>query len=935
MRPLKLTLCAFESYKNKTEIDFEKFGHQGLYLISGSTGSGKTTIFDAITFALYDTPSGADRNKEMLRSDFAGSDEPTYVELIFESNGKKYKVTRNPAYKRKSKKQDGKEVEEKADARLEYLSENKKAIEKLKDVNEEIQNIIGLDRDKFCSIAMLAQGKFYETLIAKTEEKKDLFRMLFKTEKYKKLEDNLKKELSDEKNKYDILKQEIDKQLEEIEIEEKSFADKKEFIEKVKNIIQLKVISEEDEDVLKEFLNIQEKIIKDVNDKIKTLNENKNIVTEKINRQQELQALKDQKKQKEKDLQRLSEELEEQKQKCEKASTDAKKIPQLQIDLNNLEKTFDQYEEVTAKTSNLKQIQNDLQRLEKKIIQDKKESEEKQNNLQNLKTEYENLKNVEIDLVKIKSTNDVLLEKKNKVSGLIQMYKEYVEIDKEIEEKTLEEKTLLQKLQKQESEYHYIKEKYFSDLTGSLIELLKDGEPCPLCGSVHHPNPAIKINQNISKDTMDDAEHKLKDVQNKYNNILIELTSIKTSKENKKNQLLQELQNGFVEYNFETENLYDLLKQKQNAFEQDVKHNLIEIEKLQKALEQKNDIEKQIPEIEKVLQNLVVQIGDNESNYKSLSVTFQYEEKLLSELKNSLQYETLDEAKKKYSAITTQIQILENYLEESKNKVTEYEKIINNCKYSINDFENKIQKIPEFDFNKMLKEKEKLEIEFEQLQSERDLLNQRLGKNTHCVKSILHNNPELLIVNKKVEMIKSLESVVSGKNLISQDNKISLETYVQMIFLDHITKKANLRLKKMSNNQYELCRKKTDMGARSQSGLELNVKDFYTGRERQVQTMSGGEQFQASLSLALGFADEVQSMAGGIKLDSLFIDEGFGTLDSNSLSKAMKILEELTNGDKLVGIISHVESLKERIPNKILVKKNPDGISQTQLVLEN
>jgi exonuclease SbcC len=381
------------------------------------------------------------------------------------------------------------------------------------------------------------------------------------------------------------------------------------------------------------------------------------------------------------------------------------------------------------------------------------------------------------------------------------------------------------------------------------------------------------------------------------------------------------------------ENLSCLLSKRQNQLENDSESYKNKIKKVEKDLFIKNQLEKKIPELQKKLEEINNIITSDNLKISNEKTKLEYEQKNFNFLKENLKFENIENAKSYKDKILSQVNDLKNNEDAAVKSFIECSQTIAALKTSVETFCEQIENIPQEDLQKLVNEQKSIDNEILDLQNYHDEFIKKYATNRTCVEQILKINPLIQNTGKEYEMISKLDAVVNGKVQFAGNGKISLETYVQMIYLDHIIRRANLRLRKMTNHQYELCRKKTDLGGKSQSGLELNVKDFYTGRERHVQTMSGGEQFQAALSLALGFADEVQSSSGGIKLDSMFIDEGFGTLDSDSLNKAMKTLEDLSSGDKLVGVISHVDSLKERIQNQILVKKDVDGKSEVKLII--
>lgn len=926
MRPIKLVMTGFESYCNRTEIDFEKLGKNGLYLITGETGAGKTTIFDAITYALYGLPSGDNRNEGMLRSHFASDEIPTQVELTFESNKKLYKVVRNPEYERKSKKGDG-ITKENSNATLYFITDkNVEPITKVKFVTQKIEEIIGIQKEQFCRIAMIAQGAFQKLLLANTNEKQIIFRELFKTEKFDLLQKELQSRTSTAKEDLIKLKNSLMQYLDGIDCDENnSFyeeliqMEKNEFIDteaiqKLKKYIQLEEnnflsIKKEIGKNEKKLADVQEKLNK-IEEKIlleKNLEENKNLLSEENTKFKLIE------------------------EKIKKLSIKEKEIPSLEKEKTLLEVSLKEYDEIEKKEKQLESQQNDILIYEKNYQKKVDSLEQKKIDLDKIKKELGDLKSV--------GENKILFESKKE-----EIEKELSEFDKIGENLILLNKEkenlklLIDEYQNCEKDFAIANEEFlqkrkmFNDeQAGILAASLKKNQPCPVCGSLEHPSPAKKSLVAPTEKEVELAENNSLRLQKMATEKSKEAAAVKSKVDILSKDVFTELKSRLEIQSIDDENLIEKVNSKCVLLRKEVVDlsNKINFEK--EKINRKEILEKNILLYdEQILKesNSLIEIKNSLLENKTL---FLAESKNIQERKSTLAYSNLNDAKIKYEQISKEIEFVKNSVQQieiEKNDCKEKIAVLND---RIKNFLSQISAFENYDVEELLSKKEFFVETKNELDRQRDLFNEHYGKNKDNVLAIENLYPKYKMAEENFYMVNSLYKVAAGN--ISGQEKISLETYVQMRYLDHITRRANLRLKIMTDGKYELCRRKNFENKKSSLGLELNVKDFYTGRERSVESLSGGEQFQASLALALGLSDEIQASEGGKKLDTMFIDEGFGTLDSDTLNKAMKALLGLSKGDKLIGIISHVEELENLISNKLKVFKDLDGKSKIEYLM--
>ena len=919
MRPTKLVMTGFESYKDKTVIDFEQLGTKGLYLITGDTGAGKTTIFDAITFALYGSPSGTDRSVEMLRSHFADENTPTIVELDFEANGNKYHITRNPDYQRKALKGDGITTQA-ASAELVYVTQSSiPPVSGVSKVNAEVEKILSLKKEQFCSIAMIAQGVFQKLLLSDKKQKEEIFRQLFHTEKFVRLEMTLKDERSSAKSEVEKLKLKLNEALNRIVI-----MDADENSEQILKIKNSSYITENEIQILKAFVEEDERVLKSVLEKI---GKNDNKISQlnlEINAAEEQEKLKAQISEKELFIKNLNSKKDSIFAQVEITKKAAEKITELTKEKNLLESSMDDYLKNDEAEKQILKIAEEIVTDENSKTQLEKQNAGLETEIEQLKKELESLKNSGEEIIRLEN-------KAKEYNGTLNELNEASENLETFGEDKQDLKDAQEKVQKASDEYEKSNTEYSENLrlynleqAGILAENLKPGCACPVCGSTEHPVLAHKSEKAPTQKQIEELKKSVESKNSIFNKLSSDAAAKKSALEKSEETINKLLKKYFDSLTAADENITATVDEKISELKALQKKTKADIEAENKKVARFKALEKEIPNKEKELSGNKEAISSFATKISSNKVLKEREEKALNECKSKLKYKTLQEAQTQLKLLETTIDSLTKNRDEAVNNKNEFEKNLEGENSSLNTLKAQLEKTEPADIKKLKEKLTALQLEKSNLDNQRDSLNERKGVNQESVNSVEALVPEIAKANAHYEMVAALCEVAAG-NSRGKKGLPSLETYVQMNCLDQINRRANLRLKKMTDNKYELLRRIEEDG--SELGLDLNVKDFYTGRDRNVQTLSGGEQFQASLALALGLADVVQENSGGIKLDTMFIDEGFGTLDSETLNKAMHALEDLSQGNKLIGIISHVEELESRIDNKIVVTKNSSGIS--------
>mgnify|MGYP003290861638 CR=1 FL=1 len=913
MRPYKLIMSAFGPYAGRVEIELDKLGKNGLYLITGDTGAGKTTIFDAITYALFGEASGDNRETSMFRSKYASPEMPTEVELYFSYGGKDYYVKRNPEYERPKKSGDGVTYEK---ANAEFHFPDGTIISKLKDVNNAVVDVMGIDRNQFTQIAMIAQGDFLKLLLASTEERKKIFQKLFKTQNYYLLQERLKKESGELGREVEAIKSSIAQYINGIEWDEDDVLSIQ--VGKAKSgLLSMGEITELLEELIKKDAEQEEKCDFEIRETDKKLEE----ITKVLTRVQTLKTAKESLEKAKSELDTtmnakslLAEKLHFEEERKGETDEIIKKIAKIDAE-------FADYDELDLKKKDFENTNSEIKRINKVLTSKEEALGEKIKIIAGYEAEFKELENVITDKAKIQAELKELQTKKTELDNLAKEIEALALLERELENAQKDYVSKSEIARNKKELYDSLNKAYLDEQAGILAENLVNGSPCPVCGSVTHPNPAVKSAASPSKQELDDVKNEVETAQYAENEASREAGKIKGIAEEKKNateKLSREILGNSV---------YEDVKARIASEHKELEEKISVIEKSEVR---KKELEALIPaekeNIEKIKADIIA-LKEELSKNKAVAEGL---EKRIAELEGKLMFAGKNMAVEEKFKLEHQKNELEKALLHAKEAFENNEKNITAIKSKID--ENKKLLADSEDFNTESEELKQQELrvarkEFMNLQK---TVHSRKTTNTSALENIKKKSDDIKVVEEKWIWVKALSNTANGS--ISGKEKIMLETYIQMNYFDRIIERANKRFLIMSGGQYELKRRREAENNRSQSGLELNVKDYYNGTERSVKTLSGGESFKASLSLALGLSDEIQSSAGGIKLDTMFVDEGFGSLDDESLSQAIHALSSLAEGNRLVGIISHVNELKERIDKQIVVKKDKSGGSNITIV---
>ena len=914
MRPNKLIMSAFGPYAGKVELNLNELGQNGLYLITGDTGAGKTTIFDAITYALFGKASGENRETSMFRSKYADAETPTEVELYFTCKGKEYNIKRNPEYDRPKTKGDGLTTEK---ANAELKMPDGRIVTKVKEVDSAVVEILGVDRSQFTQIAMIAQGDFLKLLLAPTEDRKKIFQKLFKTQNYYVLQEKLKSESGKLSSEYDAIKKSIEQYINGIMCDEDDVLS-----------IQVKK-AKSNELSVSEIVLLAEELIKndeiaegELDAKIKHFDKELEEITKLLTKAQTLKSAKTSLETAQTELADAKNKKTELFQKLKNAEEHKSDIADAVNKIAAIDAEFAGYDELDNNKKQLSDLYASIKEDESSYKVKYAELEELDKKITELETEAKTLETAGVEKANVQGQIKDVTGKKTAFEGLEKEIKELRVLEKQLADAQNMYMEKSHAARNKKTIYDALNKAYLDEQAGILADGLEQGHPCPVCGAVDHPQLAKKSVDAPSKHELETAKNNAEEAQKEESRASQragELNGIVTEKKAATDKLSKELA-GDCDFGVELQKITAQLSELQEK-----------LEKLEKDEERKSEIEKLLPAIREKLEAVkeyIVKLEENMAKNKAVSEALN---KRTEELGKKLMFENKSGA----MAEKTKLEILKNTMEAAieKEKVNfeNNEKNIAAIKSRVEENQKILASSEDIDVFELQCKQTDLKSEKEGVLTQQKAVHSRRVANVISLENIRQKSAEINVVEENWKWVKSLSNTANGN--ISGKEKIMLETYIQMTYFDRIINRANSRLLVMSDGQYELVRRKEAENNRSQSGLELDVKDHYNGTQRSVKTLSGGESFKASLSLALGLSDEIQSSAGGIRLDTMFVDEGFGSLDEESLSHAIKALSSLADGNRLVGIISHVNELKERIEKQIVVKKEKTGGSRISVVV--
>lgn len=922
MRPVKLIMSAFGPYAGEITVLLSRLGDRGLYLISGDTGAGKTTIFDAITFALYGEASGNNRETDMFRSKYAEPATPTFADLTFLYAGKEYNIRRNPDYLRPAKKGEGETVQ-KSDAVMKYP--DGRIVTGSKNVTEAVKELTGLDRAQFTQIAMIAQGDFLKLLLAPTRERSEIFRKIFNTQPYLVFEERLKAESAALKAEYDEIRRSIGQHINWILCGEDNILS-----------LELKKIKENgNPGAISDAVYLIEKII----DSDTCESKANEALTDKADTAiAELikiigKAESDAKARNEIETAEAILLTYEPKLKYLQAAYEAEKAKapdreKMAVEIDAEIKKLADYDELDALTQKKTAKSRELEIKEKKLRKAYEEEKELGIKIEEAKGEISTLKDAENDKHRCDTELKELDRREKSLDDIILSLRRYDILRVKLRdaqtayENAKNENIILNNIRSG------MESAFLDEQAGILAGSLKDGERCPVCGSTEHPAPAGPAEGAPSKEEIDSIKEKQEKAAEEASRLSSYAGEIKGSADALQTAISEQAKVVIGEGSFEAV----AIRTEVVLAEVKAKKSLIKAltEEAEKKIKRKEKLLSEIPEYESARERNRTAIQAPEQEITRTVTEIRGLEEQTARLSTSLEFPGKKEANEQITENKKIKAAAEKAFEDARTALENCNRTVSENRTKIITLRKQLEGAEETDLISVTAERDALTARRKELLAKKEAIGIRLGANRKAAAEIAKQGTGMAELEKRLTWVRALSNTANGS--VPGKEKIMLETYIQMTCFDRIIERANTRLMTMTGGQYELKRRMESGDKKSQSGLELDVTDHYNGTERSVKTLSGGESFKASLSLALGLSDEIQSSAGGIRLDTMFVDEGFGSLDEDSIDQAMKALYGLAQGSRLVGIISHVGELKLKIDKQIVVTKEKTGGSRISII---
>lgn len=915
MRPITLTVSAFGPYAAKTEIDFSKLGSSGLYLITGDTGAGKTTVFDAIVYALYGKTGSDDRKPEMLRSKYAEPGTQTYVLLEFQCGDKTYRIKRNPEYLRPKKSGEGNTRES---AGVELILPDGAVITVRSEADEKIRDIIGLDRSQFMQIAMIAQGEFKKLLLAGTDERKKIFRQIFNTSHYDALQRKLKDEFLKAKRQLDDANKSVCQYIGGVICPE----DSRYFLtlEKAKRkeaplteaTAALEEINRDDSEALEQLAGS----LKALDKKLEAVNTDLGKAEENRRTKEKFKTVTDR-------IDEETEKLKPTKEQLDKAQKDCEEVDTLRGRIGELKAKMPDYERFETQSAVLKTTEADIIKLNAHISSLGETIQAAQKSIEALKAEKTSLDGADAEKLKAETEQQAASVK---MTALQRLQKQIGGLRDEEKAYAAEQQTCgeaIRAAQETQQAYNEMHAAFLREQAGVLAEALQPGAPCPVCGSTEHPSPARKSTDAPDEASLKKAKQTADTARIKAESLSAACAGHRGRIDSQRASVAEQLKENGIDA--EIDEASDILADNISALQEQTTSLKLQIAAQNKRIERRKALDSLIPDSEEKRKAHQDDLTDSEKKLSALTAKKEELTNHLEAIKSSLRFETKQAAQEHLNDLESRIAALKTALEDAREKHNRQKDIVEQLTGQRIQLEAQIAEAVEIDEEKLTAQKAELTARKMEISDRREEVSNRYASNKKTLDNIRERMKTIEQAEQRYQLTKAMSDTANGE--ISGKDKITLEAYIQTTYFDRVIARANTRLMVISDGRYEMKRRTEAASRKTQSGLDIDVIDHYNGSERPVNTLSGGESFKASLSLALGLSDEVQSAAGGVRLDTMFVDEGFGTLDDESLKSAVTALVSLSEGNRLVGIISHVSELKERIDKQIVIKKSRIGSS--------
>lgn len=918
MRPRKLTIAGFGPYADTQVLDFSRLGERGLYLITGDTGAGKTTIFDAITFALFGEASGDNREPSMLRSKYASASVPTFVELTFSYAGQLYTVRRNPEYERAKLRGSG-TAHQAADALL--IRPDGTTVTKLKEVDAAIRSIVGLTREQFSQVCMISQGDFRRLLQADTRQRQAIFRDIFGTGLFLTLQNRLKECASELWSQLEQAARSMAQYLHGLDCASDAplameAANARNGQMPTEQVLHLLDRLLQDDRAQQSSLDHQQEQLDAQTDALTTQlvqAEAYSRIAAALTRQEQTKAV-------------LTAQLTQAQAALHKARSTLPQQEQLRQSVAELDVLLPSYERLEDKLLSQARLVQSMEQQKQALAATQSRTDILRCQYAACKAERAALEQTELEKEQYLAQQQLLTQTQNDLHTLLQNFQLWQTQQKQLTRQQQAYTLAAQDAMAQTRLYEDKYRAFLDEQAGLLAVTLQENTPCPVCGSVTHPRPAI-LALHAPTEAQVQSARQLAEAAKKR----AEAASQEASRQNGMVAATQQALSAALKQHLGEIALEDApsaIQAQLHQLNRQMQNLLPKIQEAETRRQRKIQLDRFLPQQESDLTQSEAAVATYQTQLAALEASSQAAQKQIDDLRQTLPFPNHAAALAHRRILQSQLDTLGQALERAEEQYCQKKEDLAGTCAAITQLRQQLQTAQAGDIPALEQAKAQLLSQRSAISLQQKKLHARLANNQSILEHISTLDTQMQTLEHQFAWMNSLAETANGT--ISGKPKLMLETYVQSAYFDRILERANLRLQTMSGGQYDLKRRQTPGNFKSQSGLELDIIDHVNATERSVNTLSGGEAFLASLALALGLSDEVQ-MSTGIHLDTLFVDEGFGSLDSDALSKAYQALAGLTEGNRLVGIISHVPELKERIDRQIVVTKSPSGTSRAEI----
>ena len=931
MRPTSLTLSAFGPYAGTQTVDFARLGERGLYLITGDTGAGKTTLFDAITFALYGEVSGAlnnstkkdSRDASMVRSMYADASTPTEVSLTFVHKGQTYTIRRNPDYTRAKLRGTG-ETRQAANAELKLP--NGRVVTGTTEVTRIVSELLGINREQFSQIAMIAQGEFLTLLREDTVQRQKHFREIFRTSIYQQFQERLKRETAALSNQRELAKRSAAQYIAGI-----LCAPDDPLAPQAAKAQAGELLTEDTLVLLEQLIAGDSEAEKALAGQGTELDQRMEALTARLAREESRRGAEAERQKALEALARGEPAVETLRAELAKHEAARPETEELTRQAAALQLEFAAYDELDRLRAQQEQTRRERLSLQARREETAARANALADEVQALRAEQQALADAGESRARLEQARQTLTQRRDALADLADETSACRKLADALRDAQARYLQAEEKAADAGRQAEALRAAFYREQAGLMAAALRDGEPCPVCGSREHPQKACLSDRAPSETAVQQAEKQARLAQQ----AAAETASLAAQRRGQAGTAEENLRGRWEDLLPETpipedsEARLALLRRQTDGITVQLTQTDRDLQAVYNRLHRQETVGKLLPQREdahaKALEALTAldkQITAAQTGETGLA-------EQLARRARELRYPDRDTARKAHRALTDRISAAQAARDETDRRLRESEKAVAALRARVAQCDTLLQAAAPADEEALRAQREELASRRERLQAAQRETAHRLATNRRALERIRAVSDELTALDRRWQWVSALSDTANGS--LTGKERMALETYVQLTYFDRILRRATVHMMRMSGGKYDLKRRETADNRRSQYGLELDVVDHYNGTVRSVKTLSGGESFIASLSLALGLSEEIQMSAGGIRLDTMFVDEGFGSLDEETLRQAMRALSSLTEGDRLIGIISHVAELRQAIDRQVIVRKERSGGSRVEI----